>query len=346
MASECVPAPATSCGFDVHGFRFRITGAARSSAGMLAGDFQFFQRDEQAAGMQIELYTQAPPYADAPNLAATNYTPRNVSFSLNGTTWLDYGGRALAVWDRPAGVFRVYSEDLDLQYEAAYLFLLSRIGEGLDHSGLHRIHALALEFHGRAVLAILPMGGGKSTLGEAMLKFPEIGFLSDDSPFISSGGNVHAFPLRLGLLPGSEAGIPPEARRTIQRMEFGPKVVVNYDYFAHRVKASAEPGIVFLGRRSLGDECRIEPARWRERYRSILADCVVGLGLFQGVEFVLHHSPLQVLGKTGIAWARFRAARNLFRRSEVYRLVLGRDSARNAETVFEFVQQRLGGSPL
>jgi hypothetical protein len=342
---ESPSAPDISRSFDVLGFRFRIISAASSSSAQtLAGEFQFFQSEDDAAGLRIELCTEPPPYAEAPDAVATNYTPRNVSFSLGDTTWLDYGGRALAVWDRAAGVFRVSSEDPDLQYEAAYLFLLSQIGEALDERGLHRIHAVALEYQGRAVLAVFPMGGGKSTLGAAMLRFPEIGFLSDDSPFISPAGRVHAFPLRMGLLPGYEGSVPPELRRTIHRMEFGPKVLIDYDYFAHRVRASAEPGIVFLGRRSFGDACRIEPASPGERYRSILADCVVGLGLFQGVEFVLRHSPMQILGKVGVAWSRFRVAQNLFRRSEVYRLVLGRDSARNAETVFQFVQQRLGGS--
>jgi hypothetical protein len=330
--------------FDVHGFPFRISGPACASAEMLAGEFQFFQRDEVEAGtaeLRVELCLQSPPYADAPDAVATNYTPRNVSFTVGETTWLDYGGRALAVWDRAAALFRVCSEDPDLLYEACYLFLLSRIGEALDERHMHRIHSLALEYHGRAVLAIFPMGGGKSTLGAAMLRFPELGFLSDDSPFLSAEGGVHAFPLRLGLLPGSESAIPSELRRTIHRMEFGAKVLADYQFFAHRVQPSAAPGIVFLGRRSFGEVCRIEPATARERYRSILADCVVGLGLFQGVEFVLRHSPAQILGKAGVAWSRFRAARNLFRKSEVYRLVLGRDSARNAETVFAFIQQRL-----
>jgi len=346
MPIESSAQQAVSLAFDVYGFRFRITAAAScASVGMLASDFQFFRHDDDTAGLRIEICTQRPPYAEAPDAVATNYTPRNVSFSMGQTTWLDYGGRALAIWDRAAGTFRVYSEDPDLLYEVAYLFLLSRIGEDLDQRHMHRIHALALEYQGRAVLAVFPMGGGKSTLGAAMLRFPEIGFLSDDSPFISPNGRVHAFPLRLGLLPGSENEIPTEQRRTIRRMEFGPKVLVNYDYFAHRVQPSAEPGIVFLGRRSLGDVCRIEPASTGERYQSILADCVVGLGLFQGIEFVLRNSPIQLLGKAGIAWSRLRSAQSLFRRSEVYRLVLGRDLARNAETVFEFLQQRLGGKP-
>ncbi len=333
--------PVDSRSFDAHGFRFRITGEACTAAAMLAGDFQFFQCQDAAAGLTVELLTRPPPYADAPDAVATNYTPRNVSFTLGDRTWLDYCGRALAVWDRESAHFRVFSEDLDLQCEAGYLFLLSRLGEAFDQRALHRIHALALSYRSRAVLAILLMGGGKSTLGAAMLGFPELNFLSDDSPLISANGVVHAFPLRLGLLPGSENGIPVEMRRTIRRMEFGPKVLVNYEYFSHRVQPSAEPGIVFLGQRSLTDTCRIEPARRGEERRAIIADCVVGLGLFQGVEFVLRHSPLEIAGKAGIAWSRYRSACNLFRRSEVYRLVLGRDHERNAETVFQFVQQRL-----
>lgn len=341
---EPAPAPGAAARFNVYGFPFEIVSrAGNPSAEMLAGDFQLFRREEEdASPLRIELHTQEPPYSEAPNEAATNYTPRNVSFSIGSQTWLDYGGRALAVWDRAARSFRICSEDQDLQYEAAYLFLLSRIGEALDERQMHRIHALALEYNGRAVLAILPAGGGKSTLGAELLRFPEFGFLSDDSPFIARGGRVHAFPLRLGLLPGADGSIPPHLKRTIRRMEFGPKVVVNYEYFAGRVRQWAEPGIVFLGRRSFGGECRIAPASRAERRRSIIADCVVGLGLFQGVEFVLRNSPAQILGKAGVAWSRFRAASELFRRSEVYRLVLGRNPARNAETVFKFVQDRLG----
>ncbi len=48
---ESPSARAISRGFDVYGFRFRITGPASSSAGMLAGDFQFFDREEDVAGL-------------------------------------------------------------------------------------------------------------------------------------------------------------------------------------------------------------------------------------------------------------------------------------------------------
>jgi hypothetical protein len=48
-------------------------------------------------------------------------------------------------------------------------------------------------------------------------------------------------------LPGAEPEIPTERLRVIQRMEFGPKLLVSDEYSADRVKASAESGIVFLG---------------------------------------------------------------------------------------------------
>ena len=328
--------------FDVYGFAFRLCGQAEAAIRDLASDFQFFRRAAVSDPVTVELICSDPPYDEVPEREASIYTPRNISFADGESIYVDYSGRGLGIWDRGQRRLRVYTRDPHLHYEVAYLFLLSQVGEALDQRGMHRLHAMAMAYQGRSVLAILPMGGGKSTLAASLLRYREFDFLSDDSPIVSRDGTVHAFPLRLGLLPGTEQEIPPDRLRVIQRMEFGPKVLVNYEYFADRVKASAEPGIVFLGRRSLSRECRIEPAGRGESYRSIVANCAVGLGLFQGLEFVLTQGPLAVASKAGVAWSRFLAARRLFAKSEVYRLVLGRDSERNADTVRQFVHERLG----
>lgn len=336
--------PTTGLDFDVYGFRFRISSqGAEDAAGMLAADFAFFRRDRVDQPMPIRLHSCSPPYETVPPRVATVYTPRNIAFTDGSRTFVDYSGRALAIYERQhPRQFDIYSLNADLLYEASYLFLLSRIGEYLDGESMHRIHAMALSHKGRAVLAVLPMGGGKSTLAAELLKQQDFDFLSDDSPFLSADGRVHAFPLRLGLLPGEESEVPEEKRRTIQRMEFGPKVLVNYDHFAPRVKASADPGVVLLGYRSLAAECRIEPAGGIEMRRSILANCVVGLGLYQGLEFVMRASPSELAGKTRAAWSRWRNASALFRRSGVYRVILGRDRALNGRVVSDFVRSRLG----
>jgi hypothetical protein len=70
-------------------------------------------------------------------------------------------------------------------------------------------------------------------------------------------------------------------------------------------------------------------------------NCVVGLGLFQGLEFVLSHSPLELLSKAGVAWSRLRVARKLFSQSQVYHLTLGRNQELNAATVRAFVNDKL-----
>lgn len=332
--------------FNVYGFRFHVTAEAEtSSIEGLANDFAFFKSEPGPNSLEIRLSPGEPDYNGAPTATASVYTPRNIAVTEGRRKFLDYGGRALAVLDRDANVFHVQSTHSDLLYEAAFLFLLSRMGETLDASGLHRIHAMALGYHGRAVLAILPMGGGKSTLGAALLGEPDFHLLSDDSPLIASDGSVHAMPLRLGLLPGNEGGVPPEFRRTIDRMEFGPKILVKYSYFAHRVKPSAEPGIVFLGYRSLAKSCRIEPAGTVECYRSMMANCVIGLGLFQGLEFVVNSSAMELAGKARVATSRLMNARKLFQRSQVFRLILGRDRDENARTVAAFVREKLPGAP-
>jgi len=339
-----ISGPEQSVDIDVHGCEFRLTGRGSPAFENLVDDFRFFVCAHAENPLTVELVTEHPPYDAVPNRTATIYTPRNVSFTLGGDTYIDYGGRALAIWHRDRQLFQIYTQDPDIQYEAGYLFLLSRIGEYLDNRHMHRIHAMAMSVNDRAVLAIMPMGGGKSTLCSALWKYPEYHMLSDDSPFISADGRVHAFPLRLGLLPGSASDIPVEYQRTIRRMEFGPKLLISYEYFRARVKPSATPGIVFLGRRTMAAECCIEPAGAWEQFKFITANCVVGLGLFQGVEFVLTHSPLQLASKASVVWSRMRVARKLFSLSQVYRLILGRDQELNAATIRSFVADRLAGN--
>jgi len=233
------------------------------------------------------------------------------------------------------------SADRYLVYEAAYLFLLSQIGEALDARGLHRLHALAMSWRGRAILALLPMGGGKSTLGVELLKEPDLQILSDDSPVMDRRGRAFAFPLRLGLLGGREQEVPEEHRRLIQRMEFGPKYVVNYSYFASRVAASAEPGLVILGRRTLARKGRVEPASYSETVRAMMPNMVLGLGLYQGLEYLVQSSTAELLGKAGVVLSRFRNAHALARRSKNYILHMGRDVADNARLILELAQRNL-----
>lgn len=327
--------------YDVYEYRFRLEGDCEESIAGVAADFAHFRRDRVEHPIRVELLLREPPYEIVPPVNGSVYTPRNISYRGETETYLDYKGRGLGVHDRRAGDFRIYSLDTDLLYEAAYLFLLSQIGERLDAKGLHRLHAMAVAVRGRAVLVLLPMGGGKSTLASELLKDPEVKLLSDDSPFIDRKARVYSFPLHIGLLPGSEKEVPAESLRSVNRIEAGLKYLVNYESYAHRVEAEAEPGFVFLGRRNLTQQCRIEEAGRIEALRSVIANCVVGLGLFQGMEFIFQHPAHKLAGKAGIGLSRLTASLELLRRSTVRRLSLGRCHETNAKTLLDFVRGRI-----
>ena len=282
---------------------------------------------------------KSPDYDALPAKDADIYTPRNVVYRDGESRILDFGGLGSGRFEARANRFRMESANPQLVYEAAYLFLLSQIGQALDGRGLHRLHALAMSYKGRAILVLLPMGGGKSTLGAALLKHPEVKILSDDSPFIAKDGRSHAFPLRLGLLKGREHEVPEEHRRLIDRMEFGPKYLVNFSYFAERVVGSADPGLVLLGRRTLAREGRLEKAPYRVAMKAMIPNLVVGLGLFQGLEYILERSSSELASKAGLGVARLRSAHGLVRRSDNYVFHMGRDVAANARMVVELAER-------
>jgi hypothetical protein len=326
--------------FDVYGYRFALLSNVAAPFEGIRQDYAFFRTEERPGDPLVEMSEQHPDYDALPATDAVLHTPRNAVYVADGVRYLDYHGRGIAEHDRRTDRFRIRSLSHDLLYEAVYLYLLSRCGEAFDTAGLHRVHALGLAVDGRAMLVMLPMGGGKSTLGADLLKHPEVRLLSDDSPLIDRRGGVHAFPLRLGLLPGHEDEVPPEHRRVIQRMEFGPKIVVGFEYFRDRVVAQAEPGLVLVGTRSLGRECRVEPLGLFDGLKAMAPHCIVGVGLFQGVEFLLSRRPAETLALAGVAWSRLRASWRLLRRSKVFRVSLGRDRDLNARTLLALAKTR------
>jgi hypothetical protein len=327
--------------FNVYGVTVGLQSTDLLSAQHLAEDFLHFRVEEPSLPPSLALYLHrsAPPYESVPGKTATVYTPRNVSFQQDGRTYIDYSGRALGILDSSSGRLRVFSEDIDLLYETGYLFLLSQLGERLDERRLHRIHAVAVSVKGNAALVLLPMGGGKSTLATHLLADPTVDFLSDDSPLVDKQGLLHAFPLRIGILPGHESGYDPSQLRTIQRMEFGPKLLLRHQHFESRIVDSAVPALLFLGRRSLSETCIIQPATRLAALRALIPNCVIGLGLFQGMEFIFNRSRREIFRKSTTAFSRLRNCIALTRKATPYTVILGRNLELNARTIREFLEQ-------
>jgi hypothetical protein len=305
-------------------------------------DFAYFRRPGGSCRFRIEMRLQDPPYASLPSLPAAFLTPRNVCYRQGQTMYVDFFGRALAVHDRETGLCVVYSTDEDLIHEVVYLHVLSTVGQALDRQGLHRVHALGVGYRDRAALLLLPSGGGKSTMALELMRQPGFTLLGEDTPLIDRRGCILPFPLRLGVRPGSSTGVPEEHLRTKRRMEFDPKTLIDIEYFHDRLATPAQavkPGLILVGQRNLGPESRIVPLSRRGAMKALVKYMVVGLGVYQGLEFLLERGIGDLAGMGGTVASRFYNASRLVMRAPAYRFVLGRNIHQNTDLLLDLLRR-------
>lgn len=321
---------------DVYGLRFSLNGDWPDVLERLRLDFAWFEQSHPAGAELEVLIEQRPPDFDVfGELAATFITPRNVVYQENGRTIVDYFGRALSVLDRRSGDLVVQGVDAHLVHEAVYHFLLSSVGRHLDARGLPRLHALGLAGDQGAVAVMLPSGGGKSMLALRSLEADGVKLLSEDTPLLDRRGLLYPFPLRIGVNATDASSLPAgSSTRLVERMEFHPKLAVDLNAFADRIQATPVPlRHLVIGRRSLGHDARLEPLPRRAAVGTLLREVVVGVGVYQGMEFVLQRGLRDVLRQSRPALTRSACCAAALRKAQVWRLTLGRDHERNWEAL-------------
>jgi len=332
-----------SVSFDFYGLQIMVRSTDCDVLTDLTRDFSFFSIDGGEAAMVIEVVTKDLPRDQLPPLSATLHTPRNTVYRSGEKTFIDYFGRALAISEENGTRFRIHCEDRDMAHEVAYLTILSRVGQHLDNRAMHRVHALGVEVGGRAALVLLPMAGGKTTMALRLLREDGIHLLSEDSPLLTRNGEVLPFPLRIGVRPGGvPADVPQDMVRSVRRMEFGPKTLIDVLYFKDRLGARCRPGAILIGDRHLSGPSSIQPIGRFSSVMPMVRNSVVGLGLYQGMEFVLEHSGWEVLGKVGLALSRLRNSLAVIRHSRAFRFAMGPDIDHSASVLADFLHSMDG----
>ena len=315
----------------------RVAGDWPEVLDLLRLDFGWW---EQPAGggeaVEIELAMRPPNYERHASAEAVFVTPRNAVFRRDGLAVIDYWGRALGVLDRARDRIEIEGEDAGLVHEAAYHFVISRVGEHLDRVGLTRLHGLGLVGEPGATIVMLPSGGGKTT--HALMALSDKGgvrLLSEDSPLIDRRGMAHPFPLRIGVNEADADRIPADfPRQRVDRMEFHAKVLVPVSAFADRVERSPQRVVnLVIGRRSLGDGGQLTPLPRRAALGTLLREGVVGVGVYQGMEFVLQRGMRDVLSQAGAGASRTAACLSALARARVWLLECGRDSKASWEAL-------------
>lgn len=341
MSIDVATAP-TLARLDVYGLPIAIAGDWPEVVDRVRADFAWFERranagslaDAPARGIEVRVERRPPEYDSLGPLRSSFLTPRNVVYHDSGRTIVDYFGRALSVLDNATGRMVIQGDDEHVVHEAAYHFLLSRIGEHVEARGLPRLHALGLAGPDGAVAVILPSGGGKSTLALRALEEDGVRLLSEDSPLIDRRGYLHPFPLRIALNPGDAAKFPADRVRLLDRMEFHPKMLLDVDYFADRVEPEPKPlRHLIIGRRSLARETRLEAMPRRTAVGPLIREAVVGVGLYQGMEFVLQRGARDVFRQVRPGSIRAVCCAAGIARASVWSLECGRDRDQTWSTI-------------
>jgi hypothetical protein len=326
----------TRAEFEIYGLVVRVEGDWPEVVDSVRRDFAWFQRSEAAPppAVTIVFERRAPDFERFASARAAFVTPRNVVYQDGERTIVDYFDRAVSILDRRERRLTIQGEEPHLVHEAAYHFLLSTIGSHLDERGLVRLHALGLAGRQGGVAVMLPSGGGKSTLAVRAVEDERVRLISEDTPLLDRSGLLHPFPLRIGVNVSDADALPEGSVRRIERMEFHPKLVLDIDAFAHRVEPHAVPLVhVVVGRRSLRADAKLDVGTRSEAAGALFREAVVGVGVYQGIEFLLQHGWRDVLGKAGVGLERARCCATALRRARVWTLTVGRDRERNWEAL-------------
>ena len=258
----------------------------------------------------------------------------NVVYQDGRRKIVDYFGRVVAVLEPESKRVFFQGNDLSITHEAVYQYVVSAVGEHLERIGLPRLHGLALSGRQGAVVVMLPSGGGKTTLGMRALKDGGVKLLSEDSALIDRDGRLHPFPLRIGVNATDAAKLPPGHVRRIERMELHPKFALEIAAFADQIERQPQPlAHIVIGRRSLGTRATLERLPRRAAVPTLFREVVVGVGIYQGMEWLLQHGMRDVFQQMRPALTRSRCSLAGLRRAQVWRLTVGRDHEQNWSTV-------------
>jgi hypothetical protein len=331
--------------FDFHGVVVRVECDDAEILGRILEDFRYFCRsasaipDQDPCHLSIQAFRRAPDYAALPPIRATIYSPRNICYSQGDITYIDYFGRALSIYNRRQNSLEIFSERLHLLHEVIFLTILSRAGEELERKGMHRIHALAMERNGKCALFMLPSGGGKTTLGMGILQQDTpYRLLSEDSPLVTRDGRILPFPLRFGLVSKEKPDVAPEYLIYLERMEFEPKYLISLRAFEGRIsEGAALPRMLFIGERTLAPACTIQKVGRAKGLKALVRHMIVGVGLYQGVEFLLQSSIMDLFRHARLFFSRMRAGLAMLRQSKVYVVALGRNPQQNLADILSFL---------
>lgn len=328
-----------SVNFHFYGLHIKLASTHKETVSKIRRDFMFFDAESSEPDITIEVFDEHPVFSALPDISASIYAVNYITYYYQGQVFTDYGSQGLRIFDEKNNAYKIYCQNPDLRHEISYLTILSTVGKYLDRKHIHRVHALGISQNGKGVLILLPEKGGKTTLALQLIRSDNIKLLSEDSPLINRQGEILPFPLRLGILPGGETGIPEKYLYPVYLMRTGIKMLVDIDYFADKIGTACKLQIILLGERYLGTGAKIEPASRFNGLKELVKNSVVGMGLHQGMEYLIGRNIWETFGRSNIAASRLRNSMKAVSQCQIYRYFIGHDLEANARVLLDFLAQ-------
>lgn len=332
---------------NIHGLVIECMSESPELVQAMVRPFNFFRTDSGRPSVTVTAVESEPPYSSFPSASSSFSTPRNIVFTRGDTKIIDYFGKGVVIADDNGRKHTIYGTDPDFLQESFYLLVLSLLGQHCDEKGILRIHALTFSLNDTAVIFSAQSGGGKSTMAFSVLEKEGFRLISDDEALVDSGGSVLPLPIRMGTLDEARiSSIPPEYVYRIDRMEFGGKYFIDIDYWEDKLERRLlRKKILFSAKRLINGNPYIEKSSRFETLKSLMSAAVIGLGLYQGMEFVFNNSPGEIFSRVPVFGRRLYAALKLTATAESYKIFLGRDHSENINVLEEFLRKREAGAP-
>lgn len=326
---------------DIHNLKIKCTADSKELEKVVIRPYKYFLSEASNIDFDIEVDVQEidPPYETLPNLLERFSTPRNIVYKDNDYKIIDYFGKGLIIETNSKTSYKIISKDRNFLRESFYLLVLSLLGQFCDKVGYLRVHGLALSYKDKLFVLTVPPGGGKSTMALSLLNDDGYKLISDDEAIFDKNGHIHCFPTHIGTLDEDRIkDIPDKYFYQVDRMEFGLKYFIDSDYWKSKLDDRNLKDPVFLiAHRVLNGEPSIDKCSKSTLFVALIKNAVVGVGLFQGVEFVFNNSTSEIVSKIITGMKRLILAIKLTMNSRSYHFTLSRNVDKNAQMIKEFI---------
>jgi hypothetical protein len=325
--------------FDFFGNQVQISSNNEDIVELIERNFSLFlgTPDKAKTSLLIKLeLTKEIPIQLIPKLVSIQQTRNAVVYEDKTTRYCDYYSEGLVIFKKKENSAVIYTKELGFLHELTYLFIMSKVGKSLDNQGLHRIHACAFKKDETAFVCMMPMKGGKSTLFLKMLENKDVEIYSDDTPLVSSSGNIMAFPVRMGIKELPEyLNDKNDFVFELQRKEFGPKNLIDMKAFSNKIAKESKKVVLIDCVRTTHELGKIKRISRLQIIFPLVKYMGIGLGLPIIIEFFLENGIRGWKNQLIILFKRLYAILRLALKAKCYRLYMGVDRQSNIKVINE-----------